>query len=213
MKRLRSKVTYANVVASLALFLVVAGGSAFATSQFGRESIGTSALKKGAVTPAKLSNKAKSRLVGRTGKTGPRGVNGARGPEGPRGAAGPQGPGATAINFAIPQDGSFHSAGTFGNVKVEASCDAGSTALFFKPSAGSKLEIYGSYNFSGAISGSVNSPAAEPGYQFETTSGPREVYVAVIARDPGAPNFEAFNIHVSGSPKCVAAGMAIPSGG
>jgi len=201
MTRLRSKVTYANVVASLALFLVVAGGSAFAASQFGKESIGSRALKKGAVTPAKLSKKAKSTLVGRTG------------PEGPRGAVGPQGPGAAAINFAIPQDGSFHPAGTFGSVRLEASCNAGETTLYFKPTVGSKLEIYGSYNFSGAISGVVNSPAAETGYQFSTTSSPREVYVDVIARDTVAPNFEAFSIHVNGSPKCVASGMAIPSGG
>lgn len=46
MARLRGKLTYSNIVATLALFLALAGGTAFAASQFGKESIGTRALKK-----------------------------------------------------------------------------------------------------------------------------------------------------------------------
>jgi hypothetical protein len=82
MHRVRSKLTYANVVATGALFLVLAGGTAFAASQFGKETIGTRALKKEAVTPAKLSSKAKVTL------TGPAGAKGATGAQGPAGAAG-----------------------------------------------------------------------------------------------------------------------------
>ena len=54
MKQFRKRFTYANVVASLALFLVVAGGSAFAASQLGKNSVGTKQLKKNAVTTAKI---------------------------------------------------------------------------------------------------------------------------------------------------------------
>lgn len=56
MKRLRSKLTYANVVATLALFLVIAGGSAIAAGQLGKNTVGPKQLKKGAVTAAKIKN-------------------------------------------------------------------------------------------------------------------------------------------------------------
>jgi hypothetical protein len=56
LKRLVSRLTYANVVASLALFLVVAGGSAFAASHLGKNSVGSKQLKKNAVTAAKIKN-------------------------------------------------------------------------------------------------------------------------------------------------------------
>jgi hypothetical protein len=55
MKRLRSKLTYANVVASLALFLVVAGGTAVAAKQMlPRNSVGTRQIKNNAITGAKI---------------------------------------------------------------------------------------------------------------------------------------------------------------
>lgn len=56
MKRLRSNLTYANVVATLALFLVVAGGSAFAASKLAKNSVGTKQLKNSAVTTAKIKD-------------------------------------------------------------------------------------------------------------------------------------------------------------
>ena len=48
--------TYANVVATLALILVVAGGSAFAASQLPKNSVGTKQLKRNSVTTAKIKN-------------------------------------------------------------------------------------------------------------------------------------------------------------
>jgi hypothetical protein len=56
MKRLRGKLTYANVISTLCLFLVLGGGAAFATSMYPKESIGPRALKKGAVTFAKIKD-------------------------------------------------------------------------------------------------------------------------------------------------------------
>lgn len=58
MKAVRKRLTYANVVSSLALFLVVAGGSAFAAAQLGKNSVGAKQLKKNAVTAAKLKKNA-----------------------------------------------------------------------------------------------------------------------------------------------------------
>lgn len=56
MKRGRGRLTYANVVSTLALFLVVAGGSALAADHLAKNSVGTAQIKKGAVTAAKIKN-------------------------------------------------------------------------------------------------------------------------------------------------------------
>jgi hypothetical protein len=49
-KRLRVHLTYSNVTATLALFLVVAGGSAFAAGRLAKNSVGTKQLRKNAVS-------------------------------------------------------------------------------------------------------------------------------------------------------------------
>jgi hypothetical protein len=84
--RVRPRLTYANVVATTALFLVLAGGSAFAATQMlPRNSVGAKQIKKGAVTPAKLAPATKTTL------TGPRGATGPQGPKGDTGSPGPSG--------------------------------------------------------------------------------------------------------------------------
>jgi hypothetical protein len=87
MKRIRAHLSYANVLATLALFIAVAGGTAFAATQMlPKNSVGTKQIKKDAVSPAKLSKASKARLVGATGPKGDRGETGAKGPEGAAGA-------------------------------------------------------------------------------------------------------------------------------
>lgn len=66
MKRIRSKLTYANVISTLALFFVLTGGAAIAANQLGKNtvgakqikaaSIGTGKLKAGAVKGGKLAD-------------------------------------------------------------------------------------------------------------------------------------------------------------
>jgi cytoskeletal protein RodZ len=56
MKSVRKRLTYANVMSSIAVFLVVAGGSAFAATQLGKNTVGTKQLKNNAVTAAKIKN-------------------------------------------------------------------------------------------------------------------------------------------------------------
>lgn len=53
---MRPKLTYANVVATLALFIAIGGASAFAASQLAKNSVGIKQLKKNAVTGAKVKN-------------------------------------------------------------------------------------------------------------------------------------------------------------
>jgi len=79
-KRLRGKLTYANVVSTLCLFLVLGGGAAFAATHLPKNSVGAKQLKKGAVTPKKLSAASKRALAGRRGPAGEKGETGAAGP-------------------------------------------------------------------------------------------------------------------------------------
>lgn len=58
MKQIRKRLTYANVMSSIAVFLVLGGATAFAASQLGKNSVGTKQLKKNAVTAAKLKKNA-----------------------------------------------------------------------------------------------------------------------------------------------------------
>jgi hypothetical protein len=73
----RIKLTYANVISTLALFLVLSGGAAYGASQLGKNSVGTKQLKNGAVTQAKISTGAQQALKGERGEAGPRGAAGA----------------------------------------------------------------------------------------------------------------------------------------
>jgi hypothetical protein len=57
-KQIRKRLTYANVMSSIAVFLVLGGGAAFAANQLGKNSVGTKQLKKNAVTAAKIKNNA-----------------------------------------------------------------------------------------------------------------------------------------------------------
>jgi hypothetical protein len=79
MKRLLSHLSYANVVATICLFMIL-GGGAYAATQLPKNSVGPKQLKKGAVTPAKVSKAARKQLRGETGPAGP------VGPVGPGGA-------------------------------------------------------------------------------------------------------------------------------
>jgi hypothetical protein len=94
MKRFRSHLTYANVVASLCLFLLLGGGAAFAASQLPRNSVGTNQLKAGAVTAGKIAKKTRKQLQGArgpAGAAGPQGKVGKTGAKGATGAAGAKG--------------------------------------------------------------------------------------------------------------------------
>ena len=101
---LRRHLTYANVAASLALFLAL-GGAAYAATQLPKNSVGTNQIRTEAVTAAKIAKKTRQQLQGargpagqqgpqgKTGKTGAKGATGARGAQGNTGAPGVDGTG------------------------------------------------------------------------------------------------------------------------
>jgi len=108
----RRHLTYANVVASLALFLAL-GGAAFAATQLPRNSVGTGQLKAEAVTAGKIAKKTRNQLrgdrgpagaqgpQGKTGKTGAKGAKGATGAKGDAGAKGAPGADGTGPAFEV----------------------------------------------------------------------------------------------------------------
>jgi hypothetical protein len=86
--KLLGRLSYANVMATVAVFIAL-GGVGYAATRLPPNSVGSKQIKRAAVTPAKLNRAAKKALAGPAGPEGPRG---AAGPQGPRGAAGPEGP-------------------------------------------------------------------------------------------------------------------------
>jgi len=119
MHGIRSKLTYSNVVATICLILLIGGGTAYAASQLGKESVGTRQLKKEAVTPTKLSQAAKATL---TGPEGPKGATGSSGPQGPKGETGLAGaPGSARAWVAVAYPGKVEQSVGFTSVeRIEA---------------------------------------------------------------------------------------------
>jgi hypothetical protein len=92
MHRIRGTFRYANVVSTLCLVLLLGGGTAYAASQLvPKQSVGSAQIKKGAVTPGKLSSAAKDTMTGAAGPAGPKGDTGPQGLPGVKGETGPQG--------------------------------------------------------------------------------------------------------------------------
>lgn len=86
------KPTYANVTATISLFVAL-GGTSYAVSQLPRDSVGNRQLKSNAVSSSKVRNgSVQSADLAPSARTGPRGPRGGGGPAGPIGPAGAQGP-------------------------------------------------------------------------------------------------------------------------
>jgi hypothetical protein len=89
MRKLDDRLSYANVMATFAVFLAL-GGGAYAATQLEKNSVGTKQLKNGAVNSAKVKDG--SLLAGdfKVGQlpSGPKGDTGPQGDPGPKGAAG-----------------------------------------------------------------------------------------------------------------------------
>jgi hypothetical protein len=90
---IRTAMTPANALASLALFLSLTGG-AFATGVLPANSVGPKQLKKGAVTRPKLARGAVDSSKVKDGSLSPEDFGGdlPAGPPGPQGPVGPEGP-------------------------------------------------------------------------------------------------------------------------
>jgi hypothetical protein len=92
--QIRKRLTYANVMSSIAVFLVLGGATAFAATQLGKNTVGTKQLKKNAVTGVKVKDGSLTAADFKPGQlpAGAPGKEGKQGPEGKQGQQGPIGP-------------------------------------------------------------------------------------------------------------------------
>ncbi len=99
MKQIRKRLTYANVMSSLAVFLVIGGGAAFAATQLPKNSVGSKQIRKNAVNSAKVKDHSLQAADFKEGQlpAGPKGATGATGAAGPKGETGAAG---SAIAYA-----------------------------------------------------------------------------------------------------------------
>jgi hypothetical protein len=99
LRSIQSRLTYANVVASIALFVAL-GGGAYAAITLPAGSVGTKQIRKNAVGSAQVKNRSLLAAdfkfgqipAGRQGAQGPAGPPGVPGAPGAMGATGPAGP-------------------------------------------------------------------------------------------------------------------------
>jgi hypothetical protein len=132
MREIRTRLTYANVVASLALFVAL-GGTSYAAVQLARDSVRSKHIKNGevgrpdlarsAVDSAKVKNgslleedfAAAQLPAGAQGPAGPQGPAAGQGPPGPQGDTGAQGSqGATGAPGAMGSPGATGAQGSQG---------------------------------------------------------------------------------------------------
>lgn len=102
---MRRHLSYANVVSTLALCLVVGGGSAYAAAKLTRNSVKAKHIAPGAVASSDIKDRSvalKDLAADVTGRNGEPGLAGAPGPQGPTGPQGPAGKdGAAGQNLAF----------------------------------------------------------------------------------------------------------------
>lgn len=97
MQRARPSLTYANVMATLAVFVVL-GGGAYAATRLPKNSVGASQIRDNAITSPKVKNGSLLKQDFKAGQLpgGPQGLPGAPGQKGDAGPTGPAGPTASA---------------------------------------------------------------------------------------------------------------------
>ena len=87
-RRIRDRLTYANVIATLALFVAL-GGSSYAALKLPRDSVGSEQIRSGAVASGEVKDRSlQLRDISRTARASLAGKLGPAGPQGPAGQAG-----------------------------------------------------------------------------------------------------------------------------
>lgn len=168
MQRIRGRLTYANAMATVAVFIAL-GGVGYAAAKLPKNSVGARQLKKEAVTPAKLSVKSKAALTGPAGRPGPTGATGPRGPEGPRGLRGEKGetgnPGSSALlSTELKRDLTLRGRFNIDELATQAGQIHGDSISFgFTLAAAPTVEKIGSTPTANCP-GNVEDPRAAPGF-------------------------------------------------
>jgi hypothetical protein len=201
--RLRSRLTYANVVSSLCLFVLL-GGGAYAATRLPSNSVGPKQLKNNAVSTRKVKDRS---LLAKDFKNGqlPRG---AKGLKGDTGSPGKQGPGAQSIELTTGLTTGEVTVATVDGIQVKVSCGAGVDLDLVPLGTPSEVFTHGIQAFNGGTPTTVDDSAATFG-----GSSPTSFYFSVIAR-PGASqkwaHFELAGNRDGGNNQCTFSGLITP---
>jgi hypothetical protein len=190
--RIRGRLTFANVMAVIAVFLALSGVG-YAAFKLPKNSVGPKQIRNGAVNEAKLSASAKAAL------------------KGSKGDQGPPGPGATSFTTTLNQGTALTAIATAPNgITVLGSCLTGPSSVGLKiatTAGGNNIQVSGTEttgltvsaadvdNISGAIQ----------------TSDPSTADFAVIARDKTVGPFARIDVHGHFGSPCTYWGMITPS--
>jgi hypothetical protein len=153
--RLRCCLSYANVMATTAVFVAL-GGGAYAAFTLPANSVGSRQLKNSAVTPKKVARATIKLFKGQTGAPGPKGDQGAQGPQGVQGVQGIQGPiGPSNVYFTSSTTVGAELTLPAGDYWIEGQCDFSNSNGTPQPG----LEILTSSQAGGSGSASATIPA------------------------------------------------------
>lgn len=103
-RRIRNRLTYANVIATLALFVAL-GGSSYAALKLPRNSVGSQQIRTGAVASSEVKDR--SLQLQDISKPARESLAGKQGPPGAQGPAGQPGASATRDFASVTASGSF----------------------------------------------------------------------------------------------------------
>ena len=177
LRSIRHRLTFANVMASVAVFIALGGASYAAValpknsvgskqlrtggvkkSDLGVGSVGTSELRRRSVKSTKLANRAVTkRSLSRwiRGQLRRRAAAGPPGPQGPQGSTGPRGPGAVPFRYSATASATSSPVRLFeaGGLRVSVSCDVGvpgggpGTTLTFRVRSAQAATLYETVTF------------------------------------------------------------------
>ena len=103
--RLRARLSYANVMATVAVFIAL-GGTSYAAINLPRNSVGASEIRTGAVRSSEIKDRSiRTSDLATSARAALRGQAGTQGPAGPQGATGPQGPAGPTFWAAVDSGG------------------------------------------------------------------------------------------------------------
>jgi hypothetical protein len=187
---LRRHLTYANVVSTACLFILL-GGVSYAAATLPRNSVGTPQIKKNAVNSGKVRNRSllaedfkrgqlPAGAPGATGAAGPAGAKGEPGQAGPKGADGQAGAaGADGTAGADGQDGAPGPTGPMGPTGPAGPTGTVDTAGFYTKSEADQRFGRAAVSEGHFGEGVVNSNGAWAGRGDITIVAPRAGYMVV----------------------------------
>ena len=176
MKLLQGRLTYANVMATIAVFVAL-GGVSYAATQLPKNSVGAKQLKQNAVTAAKIKNGTVTSAKLDSSSTAA--LTGARGPQGQTGP-----PGSAKAWAEVSSDGKV--VRSFGNVTAFQQKDAGWYCIDAGANTISNSIAVANLNFSDEKTGSDHQILVTTGTKYnDCPDGQFQILTAAIQSSEG----------------------------